>query len=573
MSDFFQEKRFRDDDAGAVTVLTALALVVIFGFGALAVDLGSFFYQKRRLQAATDLAAMAAATNVAKAQQAAVATLQLNGFEPGVVQRIETGAYVADLSTPAAQRFTPVGGLSPNAVRLTTQIKAPLVFGRVLQLLSTAGTGATPDRDVSVQRLNDVKITSHATAAQNALASFAIGSRLVGLNGGVLNAVLGGLLGANLSLSAMDYEALASANIDLFAFSNALATRAGLTAATYDQLASAEFKAGDLFGAALDAARTNQSNSATAITALSQIAAAAPTSTARISPLLSYGPYGPANVGSAAPISASVAALDLVSAIAQVANGTHQVEAAFDLGVPGVAAASLRLAIGERPVGSSWVAIGSTGASVHTAQTRLLLTFDLSAPGPTTVHAPVYLELASATANLTAISCGAGVPTSSSVSLAVTPAVVDAWIGAVSDADFTNFSVAANPGPATLLRIDALASVKGRAHAAIANLQPVTVSFSYSEILQMTKKTTSTTDFVSSLVSQLLGNLSLSVSAAGLGLNLPGGSAAMVANVISAATSPIDQAISQVLQTVGVGIGQADTWVSGVKCGGAVLVN
>lgn len=52
----------------------------------------------------------------------------------------------------------------------------------------------------------------------------------------MLNAVLGRLLGANLSLSVMDYNALASANIDLFQFSNALATRVGLKAVTYGDL-------------------------------------------------------------------------------------------------------------------------------------------------------------------------------------------------------------------------------------------------------------------------------------------------------------------------------------------------
>ena len=57
-----------------------------------------------------------------------------------------------------------------------------------------------------------------------------------------------------------------------------------------------------------------------------------------------------------------------------VANGGRQVEAALGLSIPGLASASLKLAIGERPVGTSWVTVGQVGASVHTAQTRLLLT-------------------------------------------------------------------------------------------------------------------------------------------------------------------------------------------------------
>ena len=39
------------------------------------------------------------------------------------------------------------------------------------------------------------------------------------------------------------------------------------------------------------------------------------------------------------------------------------------------------------------------------------------------------------------------------------------------------------------------------------------------------------------------------------------------------ATGSIDQLLAQVLATLGVGIGQADVWVTGVRCDRAVLVN
>ncbi|MBL1258303.1 pilus assembly protein TadG-related protein [Methylocystis sp. Sn-Cys] len=576
-------RRFCSDAKGSVAILSALAMLVVVGVAALAVDLGSFFYQKRRLQAATDLAAVAAAGNLAKAQDAAVATLALNGFAANALQTVETGAYVADPSVPADKRFTVQPLATSNGVRLRTQITTPRIFSAIFAMMAPAAAAAVSDSCASSSPCGaaggsasqqGVTISAQATAAQNALASFAIGSRLASLNGGVLNSVLGALLGANLSLSLMDYQALASANIDLFTFSNALATRASLTAVTYDQLAAGSFKTGDLLGAALDAAKANATIGSTAIGALSQIAAAAPNVTAPINQLLSYGPYGSMTVGSAAPMSVSVSALDLVSAIAQIANGKHQIEAALNLGLPGVASASLQLAIGERPVGTSWVAVGAAGASVHTAQTRLLLTLELTVPGlSTTVHAPLYVELASGTAQLSSVQCASGDPTSSSVTLGVTPAVVDAWIGNVSGTEFTNFTSAPNPGPATLLNLANVATVSGLAHATITNLQPTPVSFSYSEILLATKKTTSTTDFVSSLLYNLFGGLQLKVTALGLSLLVPAGLDQTVATTLAAATTPIDQTLSQLLQTLGVGLGQADSWVGGVKCGAGVLVN
>jgi uncharacterized membrane protein len=46
-----------------------------------------------------------------------------------------------------------------------------------------------------------------------------------------------------------------------------------------------------------------------------------------------------------------------------------------------------------------------------------------------------------------------------------------------------------------------------------------------------------------------------------------------VAGILAGVTSPVDQLLASVLQTLGVGIGQADVWVTGVRCDGAVLVN
>src|SRR5262249_18287882 len=179
-------------------------------------------------------------------------------------------------------------------------------------------------------------IRAQATAAQNPFASFAIGSRLLSVNGGLLNAVLGGLLGSQLSLTVMDYQALANANIDLFAFSNPLATRANLTAVTYDQLLNANLKLPDILNSIVDTARANPNNGAGVPAA---IAAAAPNTTTSIAPLISYGPYGTLNVGASGPISVAVSALDLVSAVAQIANGTHQIQVGLNLNLPPIASA------------------------------------------------------------------------------------------------------------------------------------------------------------------------------------------------------------------------------------------
>ncbi|MGH6642176.1 MAG: hypothetical protein ACRED3_05700, partial [Bradyrhizobium sp.] len=212
------------------------------------------------------------------------------------------------------------------------------------------------------------------------------------------------------------------------------------------------------------------------------------------------------------------------------------------------------------------------GASVHTAQTRILLSVQLlgagSVPG---VNLPLYVEIASGTATLDALTCGRPNITTSTVKLGVTPGIVDAWIGNVTTAELKNFTSKPNPPAATLVNLG-LVTVTGRAHAGMGNTTPKSVDFSYADIQSQVKHTVTTTNFTSSLTSSLLGDLSLSVNVAGLGLPVPG-LGPTVTGILSGATSSIDQLLASVLATLGVGIGQADVWVLGIRCDGAVLVN
>ena len=56
--------RLRRDESGAVFILVAIGIVAILGLGALAIDVGRIVYAQRALQATTDLAAQAGATEI-----------------------------------------------------------------------------------------------------------------------------------------------------------------------------------------------------------------------------------------------------------------------------------------------------------------------------------------------------------------------------------------------------------------------------------------------------------------------------------------------------------------------------
>jgi uncharacterized membrane protein len=553
-------RRFLADRRGISTIVFAGSSLVLFGFGTMAIDVGSFFYQKRRQQTATDLAALAAAADLERATNAARSSASRNGFSSNSIETVQTGTYTPDARLAPDARFRQGSGSSANAARVEMRATTPMILGRVLAPSLGGESG-------------EVAIVTRATAAQDAQAAFAIGSRLARVEGGALNGLLGGLLGANLSLSVMDYEGLARARIDLFGFARQLATRAAISALTFDEVIRASVRIGDVILAAQDAAR-DQGAGSDAIAALGRLAGAVagPAQRINLQSLVSFGNYGSRRLNEEVPLKASLSALDLVSAAAQIANGSRQLDVSLAVNVPGLASVSLKLGIGERPVGTSLVRVDRAGASVHTAQTRLLLTLTLVGSGQASlVKLPLYLELASATARLTSVSCGAGDITSSRVTLGVTPAVVDAWIGQVSPAEFSNFSTRPNPPAATLLNLPGLAKVTGRAHVTVTNTSETPVSFSYAEIQRVDKKTTSTQNFVASLLSRLVGDLDLRVELLGLGLPLPGLEGA-VSGVVAGAAAPLDQVLTSLLNTLGIGLGQADSWVSGVRCGGAVLI-
>lgn len=564
-------RRFRDDARGSAIVLFAGGLLMVFGFGALAVDVGSFFFAKRQLQTANDLAALAAAGDPAKAVAAARATAGRNGYEAMSVESVQPGVYTADSAIPPLQRFQPSAISLANAVRVGMRSETPMYFGRVL--VATANTEPGKATGGSTTQ-NVVAIRSSAIAAQDRQAAFAIGSRLARVENGILNSVLSGLVGGSVSLSAMDYQALATARVDLFDMSKRLATRAGLGAVSFDDVLKGQFRLPDLLGAIQDASRDHETRSGAATEALGRIVSAGGSSrnTFDLQKLVSFGPLGDKPLAGPRPLGASLSALDLVSAAAQIANGTRQIETALALDLPGIATATLKLAIGERPVGSAMIRVGRLGASVHTAQTRLLLIIDLVGSGQASlVRLPLYLELGAATARLAAMECSVGDVTTSRVTLAVKPALVDAWVGQVSNAEFNNFSSAPNPPAATLLNLLGLARVTGRAHATMTNTAETSLAYSYAEIQRGDRKTTSTQNFTATLLARLIGDLDLKVEALGLGIGL-GGLADVVGATIGGATASLDRLLNGVLGALGIGLGQADAWVTGVRCGGTVLV-
>jgi uncharacterized membrane protein len=555
---FRKSRAFAANKRGAISIITALSALVLIGFTAGAVDFGSVFLRTRQLQGMADLAAMAAAHDLAHAQTAAAATAQANRWDAPVTTEVTTGTYRPLASLAVDKRFTPDNSVSMNAAKVTLKSTADLYFASVLL------------------GRNSLSISRTATAARAELASFSIGSRLLSLKGGIANSLLSGLLGSTVSLSVMDYNALASAQVDLFQYSNALKSRLDLTGGSFNQTLATKMSTAEALGGIADVLNANGNTSAAS--AMQTLANAAGSQEIEMGSLMNLGPYGDQdylnpNGGSGV----SVSALDLATAALGIAQGGHQVQFDVTTGVPGLTKVTATLAIGQRPSNSPWIAItDKNDVVVKTAQARLYLDVQVVPAGSAlssvaSIDVPVFIELASAQAKLSSIQCGA-TSADNSVTLSVAPSIGQATIASLNVAALDDFTTSETLSYASLINAS-LIKVTGFANTQLGGLTWQDVSFNGNEIASGTVKTVKTGDLMQSLFSTLLGTLDLRINLLGLGLGLGNGPVKSAVNsTLSTVATPLDGVINSLTGLLGLGLGEADVRVNGVRCNAVALV-
>jgi uncharacterized membrane protein len=545
--------RFVRDRAGSIAILSAAMLPVAIGALALAVDMGSLYLERRQAQSVADLAALAGAADLDHAEAAVAATLQANGIDTNSVT-VTRGNYTPNPQIAHGTRFRPGAGPT-NAVEVTFSKPGRIYFANVF-----------------VDRQIDMEV--RAVAANTAMATFSIGSRLLALRGGLINQLLGSMLGTSINLSVMDYEALVNTDVKLLSFMNALATELNLTGVTYNDVLNASMTAGDVLGAAATAT-AQDGNSSVAATLQTLASQAGTTSvTAPLSTIVNLGPLGTASVAQSVPgLDAGINAMELVSGTAALANSEHQV--ALDLGatIPGLLSLKVDLTIGEREQQSPWVTVGEPGSSVYTAQTRLRIVAEVGGSGLLSgvrIRLPIALDIAYARATLSDVSCSNGDPSTAQAKIAARPGIARAWIGELSASSLTN--IHSEPIVSAARIVDtALIKVTGRADVAATNTSDTMLDFTQVDVDHKTVKRVGTSNIVETVVSSVLRNLSLNVQIGGLGLGLPGPIATLVANTLGAVAAPLDQLIYSLLTTLGVHLGEADVRVHGIRCGTAIL--
>lgn len=549
-------KQLRRDRRGIVSIITALSGLVLVGFTAGTIDFGSVYLKQRQLQGVTDLAAMAAASNLDQAQAAAQGTASAN-FSDAIAATVTTGTYSPNENQSVADRFV-AGGASPNAARVTLSGDANLYFASLLLGRSSIGIRQT------------------ATAARAELASFSLGTRLASLDGGVANAILSALTGSSVSLSVADYNALGSAQVDLFQFSNALKSRASIDAASFNDTLDSQVTTPQALSAISDV--LSSAGDSSAASAMRTVAQAANSTPVQAGQLFDLGPYGGqdyVNSGSASGV--AVSALDLACAVLQLAQGGRQMQLNLTVKSPGLTHETAWLAIGQRPANSPWIAITDSGdVIVRTAQARLYLDVQTAPASPlgtvASVDVPVVVQLAAAQAKLSHISCGgAG---GKSVSLSVATGVGSVTLGQVDPQNLADFSEALSPSDAQLVSVPLLLSASASATVQAGGDDWQTVTFDADDISANTLKTVKTNDIAASAFSSLLGSIKLNVQVLGILKLTLGQSAAtsVLQQTLKNVAVPLDSIIDGFTGILGVGLGEADVRVNGVRCNAVALV-
>lgn len=548
-------RRFASDQQGSVAITAAIMLVCMVGATALAVDAARINLERRVAQSAVDLAAINAAANPDDADAAARATLSANRVDSIDILTVEKGIYRSRKEIAPLERFT-AGETDANAVRVALKKHVPLYFAQIL------GFKTAP-------------IRVEATAGMNRTATFSVGSRLPGLREGMTNQLLSALTGANISLSAMDYRHLLAAHVRIDGVLTAVAHQASLTAVTYDQLLDTSIQLPQLFlGMASQADVSGSSSAASALRLLASQTAAS-TRQIKLGKIFQLGTFGSLPVGSSnGGLSATLSLLEIIRSAASLAGAGRLLDLSLDLGVPGLVRSRLTLAIGEPQQYSGWTVVGAETSRVKTAQIRLRLVTELSPlnllPG-VNVRLPLYAEGAYAEAVASEIKCDAS-GTNPSATISVTPGIARLAVGEVSDTQLTATS-SLGQIPSGVIVSASPVRVNGAANIWMGRMSAVDLDFDQTDVTNKTVKSADSNRYLTSVVSSLSRNLSLSVSLSGVTIVDTNMVTNEISGKISDIATPLDDAIYELLTLLGLHLGEGDVRVAGINCGSSDLVN
>lgn len=561
-------KRFRDDKRGVISIFGAFAMVAGIGVSAMVVDVGHLYLTKRRLQTVVDAAALAAAGDPQNATAIAQDIFRRNGY-PTDQLSVQPGHYTADPVLSASARLDTNPARPPNAVKVVNRIATNDFLASIFNSSGKANVSAT------------------ATAAQTPTVSFSAGTGLAQIDAGLLNAVLGKLLGTTLSLSFANWhDGLAAANVDALTFLNQFATHAGLAAGTYGDLANANLTVGQFILAAQAAlnAHPGDANNA-ALDALNLLSLQVPQQvSATVGSIIDTTLWKTRKIGSIVQQDqgqTTINLLDTITAMARLYGSNHLADVGTSLSIPVTNTSISAYVTAGQPQASA--AVAALGTTITTSQVRLLLNVTAAnvnlGLATAKVVLPIYVEIASGKAQVKAIPCQTN---GTMVTISSTATGTTAQIGSVTQAQLQDFGQAIQPTPAAVVQLSVQlpllpaipVSIQAGGTAAVAAGAPTDMNFTLPQIQAGTAQTVAGSN--GQLISGVAQNLTLTASGNGI--------TSAVSNLVNTVVMPLlrpllvsilstlDPVVGNLLQTLGVKIGTLDVTVHGASCGRSKLI-
>ncbi len=466
---------------GSIVVMAAIwVMVAMVVLGV--IDVGNLYFQKRDLQRIADMAALASVANMndecsqptSPANAAAQANALANGFDSqatGQSLSLECGRW----DTSSTPYFGSTSG-PLNAARVTVSRQVPYFFlGRFFSASNNSGS----------------TIEAFSTAKAVNPDAFTVGTTLATLQGGVLNNVLGSLLGADLSTVAVSYQGLAAAQVkvgDLVLAAKSLPQ--GENVNTVSDLANLSVTAGQFITLMANAlSKTQLLNVGTnlLIGQLNAIASLATNGTT-LNVLGQGSKVGAILIGLAdqqAAADARINVLDAVMVAAEVAsaNAAAQGKSPVILNT-GIALGLLNATVAVQIIHPPVLAVGEGGhlpaaqgggwrTQASTATVRLFLDVDLGTTNlkatlinplapllallgaiiPIEVHLPIYLEAGgTGTAWLESTYCAPTAAASRAI-IGVQPGIANLCIGDPPSPPLTSKQPFSCTNPATLVNV------------------------------------------------------------------------------------------------------------------------
>ncbi|SNS29468.1 pilus assembly protein TadG-related protein [Pseudomonas segetis] len=363
---------------GAIGIMAALVMLMALTFLMLAIDTGRLYLEKRSLQRVADMAALEAVLRDGNCQAGAGATTAQsyaaenaqvrNGFTLDAKRTLVATCGNVDESGSRRSFLADITG-SAIQVDARREVPASLILGGLFgeQVTIAAQAVAAKREPLAALTLRTTLATVDSTQSP------------------LLNALVGGLLGGSVNLSAVGWDGLAKSQINLVDYLDQLAINQGITVGDYQSVLDENLSLGTL----LDVAATTLQQAGTsadldaAIAGLNALSAVVPAA----SPLLQLSDL--INVQSAtqkAGLDTALNLLQLVQGTIELANSKSAAIASLPITVPGLSNVTLNIKVIEPPqlsaIGNPELAkadpYGPNQIAVRSAQIRTALSIDLS---------------------------------------------------------------------------------------------------------------------------------------------------------------------------------------------------